>query len=268
MIFPSTPHNGIIITIVGVGLSIPFFTWAYILFKRQQRIVIEHSAEKVQIILGINKIPKLLRLMSKHLKNKANKMVKSHYNESEIKELGEVVKKCMRVYGVTKELPKPHKIPFTERYRKSIENRIPEDLKKQLEDKDKSWELNMRVGGILDENKYGLQTENDTRYKRLENEVNDIVAQYVGSGSEDLTNKKNDYLIRMYATYSYLLFSNYYEVLVGFLKYHGVDSITPEIESILGLKHKGVDRYLSEELEKVKVCIAQIISKRNIADGK
>jgi len=35
MVIPSTPHNGILITIVGLIISAPFFIWAYILYKRQ-----------------------------------------------------------------------------------------------------------------------------------------------------------------------------------------------------------------------------------------
>ncbi len=37
MIMPSTPSNGILITIIGVLVSAPFFIWAYILYRRQQR---------------------------------------------------------------------------------------------------------------------------------------------------------------------------------------------------------------------------------------
>lgn len=35
MIVPSTPYNGILIIIIGVGVSIPLFVWAYKLYKRQ-----------------------------------------------------------------------------------------------------------------------------------------------------------------------------------------------------------------------------------------
>ena len=37
MIFPSTPHNGIIITVVGILVSAPFFIWGFVLYKKQQR---------------------------------------------------------------------------------------------------------------------------------------------------------------------------------------------------------------------------------------
>ena len=33
MIIPSTPHNGIIITIIGAIISTPFFIWAFLLYK-------------------------------------------------------------------------------------------------------------------------------------------------------------------------------------------------------------------------------------------
>jgi len=34
MIIPSTPHNGILITILGVAVSTPFFIWAFVLYRR------------------------------------------------------------------------------------------------------------------------------------------------------------------------------------------------------------------------------------------
>jgi len=37
MIISSTPQNGIRITLIGVFVSILFFIWAYILYRRQQR---------------------------------------------------------------------------------------------------------------------------------------------------------------------------------------------------------------------------------------
>jgi hypothetical protein len=36
MIFPSTPHNGVIITIIGLIISAPFFIGAYILYRSQK----------------------------------------------------------------------------------------------------------------------------------------------------------------------------------------------------------------------------------------
>ena len=41
MIIPSTPHNGIIITIVGALISIPLFVWAYVLYRRPNKKVAE-----------------------------------------------------------------------------------------------------------------------------------------------------------------------------------------------------------------------------------
>jgi len=35
MLIPSTPHNGIIITIFGVIISLPFLIWAFVLYKRE-----------------------------------------------------------------------------------------------------------------------------------------------------------------------------------------------------------------------------------------
>jgi hypothetical protein len=37
MIIPNSPHNGILITIAGLILSAPFFIWAFVLYKRQQK---------------------------------------------------------------------------------------------------------------------------------------------------------------------------------------------------------------------------------------
>ncbi len=36
MLIPSTFPNGILITIIGLVISIPFFIWAFILYRRQQ----------------------------------------------------------------------------------------------------------------------------------------------------------------------------------------------------------------------------------------
>ncbi len=212
--------------------------------------------------LAIEKIPKILNAMSKHLKKKVKRTVKRVLDKGDLLELNGVLKKCMRAFGVTKELPKPKKLPVTERYRKSIHNKVSEEMIEQMYDKERSWELNMQVGGILDNEHYGLQIEDDTKYDKYEDEVNTITKNYIGVGSSDLTNQKNDYLLRMYASYSYLLFIGYWEILVDFAKYHGVDNIVaPEKVGFLSLKYKGVDKYLSEELEKVKACIAEIISK-------
>lgn len=210
--------------------------------------------------VAIERIPNLLRSMSRHLRMKVQKMIKSTYNLNEMGILGEIVKKCTRVYGLQKELPVPKTIPITERYRKSIENKVSKDVLEHVKNPDTGWEYHLKVGGILDHNNYGLQTEEDARYKNLEAQVRNIVDEYIGYGSKDLTKTTNDYLLRMYSAYSYLLFTNYWEVLVGFCKTHGVPNIIdPELEGIIGVKHKGIERYLSEELEKVRRCINRIL---------
>jgi hypothetical protein len=38
MIFPSTSHNGIIIAIIGIVISLPFFVWAYASYKGKKEI--------------------------------------------------------------------------------------------------------------------------------------------------------------------------------------------------------------------------------------
>lgn len=45
MIIPSTPHNGILITIVGCLIAAPFFIWAYIIYRRQKQSKIEQARE-------------------------------------------------------------------------------------------------------------------------------------------------------------------------------------------------------------------------------
>jgi len=222
--------------------------------------------------LDIANIPSLLNVMSKYLKKKTKNKIKRVQNvsntPSNILELNNLLKKCLRVYGVTQDLPKPTKLPITERYRKSIQRRVPTELLEQMEQTDRSWELNMQVGGILDEEHYGLQLEGDTKYKKHETVVNDIAKHYIGICSENLTKKKNDFLIRMYATYSYLLFLGYWEILVDYAKHHGVDNIAyPETRGIVSLKYEGAEKYLSEELEKVKSSIRDILSEGKQKDG-
>ena len=36
MIFPSTPHLGVLLTVIGIVISAPLFYWAYVLYKHQK----------------------------------------------------------------------------------------------------------------------------------------------------------------------------------------------------------------------------------------
>ena len=49
MIFPSTPHNGIAITVIGAVLTAPLFIRAFILYRRQQGYKIEHAVKILDI---------------------------------------------------------------------------------------------------------------------------------------------------------------------------------------------------------------------------
>jgi hypothetical protein len=211
--------------------------------------------------VDIRKIPVILDSMGLYLKGKIhNRVERISFTPANMLKLNDVLIKCMWIYGVTTELLKPKSLKITNRYRQSIERRIPVEKLKQLDDADRSWELNMQVGGILDSEKYGLQTEEDKKYQKLRKELNNITKQYIGEGSQELTNSCNDYIIRMYATYSYLLFMEYYGVLRNFAKLHGVETGTPDQTATYELRQQGIDKYLSEELEKVKICIANALS--------
>lgn len=116
----------------------------------------------------IVKIPKILTLMDKHLKRKVKSQVKDVRNKifrdvKEVLKLNGVLASCLQSLGITETLPKPKTLHITKRYRDSIENRIPQEIREQMLDKDRSWELNLRIGGILDKRKYGLQIEDDIK---------------------------------------------------------------------------------------------------------
>ncbi|MFC2011176.1 hypothetical protein ACFLUR_02670 [Chloroflexota bacterium] len=64
--------------------------------------------------LDIEYIPKLLNVMSKYLQKKTKNIIKRVWGKSNILELNKVLKKCMRIYGVTQDLPKPTRLPITE----------------------------------------------------------------------------------------------------------------------------------------------------------
>lgn len=247
---------------VLLGLAISIAVWLTTRDIRQ---------EKTR--LAITRIPKLLNMMDKRLKRKVGVRVKSikgkcNRDSREIQKLNGVLKSCLAVLGVTKELPKPKKIaPITERYRKSIQNKISQDVQEQLLDKDRNWELLMKIGGILDSRKYGLRLEDDVKYSKYKIEVADITKNYIGIGSKNLTKQKNNYLTQSYAHYSFLLAEGYWGILVDYAKSWGVDNIVlPEAESLFSLRNETVEQYLSDELEKVKLSIVDILrqeEKRN-----
>jgi hypothetical protein len=48
---PSSPHNGILITIIGILVSAPFLIWALVLYERQRKI--EKQTESIKLTENI-----------------------------------------------------------------------------------------------------------------------------------------------------------------------------------------------------------------------
>ena len=72
MIVPSTPQNGIVITIVGAAVSIPFFIKAYRLYKHQK--VIPQPSEEVEKLNLIDTLTAMHRRLIELQKEKAAHM--------------------------------------------------------------------------------------------------------------------------------------------------------------------------------------------------
>lgn len=205
---------------------------------------------------SLTRLPSLVDQTIEHLESKTKKTLE------EAKKLGTVLGvlklnrmllKCTTVFGLTETLPKPTSLPVTKRYRKSIERRVPTDVRRKLQSRDEGLEYETRIGGILDKEGYGLQPDQDRRYLRLRRTIDGITRHYVGPYSAELTESTNNLFIRIYASYSFALFSGYWEILLDFAKSHGQDNlVSPEAEGIASLKYAAIDRYLNEELEKVK----------------
>lgn len=85
MIIPSTPHNGILITALGVLVSAPFFRWAYILYRRQRRDV-SRGIEESSISEHTTKILAKMHKRTLALKDKAVTQYLTLFNFSDFLE--------------------------------------------------------------------------------------------------------------------------------------------------------------------------------------
>jgi hypothetical protein len=205
---------------------------------------------------NVARLPNLLDEATEYLRNKTVKILEKaqkNVNIPKVSEVHRVLARSATIFGFPDSLPKPKSLPVTKRYRKSIEKRIPVNILDDLKDRDKGLIYEAKIGGVLDSEGYGLQLSHDRHYQRLRREIISITRHYLGKYSNKLTESVDNVIARMYASYSFALFSGYWEILVNFAKHYGqLNLVTPEAEALASLKYEAIDKYLNEEIEQAK----------------